>query len=200
MNWKHYSMSTFLLLCYLVLNFWENCLNFDTFWTYIMMDVRMNKIYFKIFLKRKIHSASMFGFRILCQKSVMNISSLICMHNFSKCISFTYFISDKGIWSSRMEKSLQSLNKKWHLVSSETFGSPSKASLSYPSWRKVLPTKSRYDQSYPQHLNLKISDKLIKRILNFWSKSNYWAILKSRGLESQPQSWKVPNDLQGNTV
>ena len=46
----------------------------------------------------------------------------------------------------------------------------------------------------------KFSDKLIKRILNFWSKSNYWAILKSRGLESQPQSWKVPNDLQGNTV
>ena len=77
------------------------------------------------------------------------------------------------------EISSPSPNKKWHLLGSlETFGSPSEASLSSPFFQRKssqnkISTRSIWSPA------LKTSDKLMKRILNSWSKSNYRAILKS---------------------
>ena len=79
------------------------------------------------------------------------------------------------------EISSPSPNKKWHLLGSlETFGSPSKASLSPPYFQtKSSPNKISTRSIWSSALNLKTSDKLMKRILNSWSKSNYQAILKT---------------------
>ena len=67
------------------------------------------------------------------------------------------------------------------------------------SKKKALPTKSCQDQSSPEHLDLKSSDKFIKRIQNSGRNQineQYW----NPGIRKSPQSWKVPNDLQRNTV
>ena len=64
-----------------------------------------------------------------------------------------------------------------------------------PLLEKSIPTKSFHDQSSPQHLNLKIL-KNSQFLVQIKLLSN----IEILGLESRPQSWKVPNDLQRNTV
>ena len=64
-----------------------------------------------------------------------------------------------------------------------------------PLLEKSIPTKSFHHQSSPQHLNLKIQ-KNSQILVQIKLLSN----IEILGLESRPQSWKVPNDLQRNTV